>query len=157
MEDIDKYPPGYLYDKVKIILNGCWLGVCDNPYELYKFIKDKKKQGIINIYTSVVFNTTLLELKICTDAGRLCRPLFIVENSKLITNNPAILKQVLDPTTSWDELTINHTLDKAVIEYVDSEEQNYSMIAITQDKLKNKLTKWTHCEIHPSTNFWNFS
>ena len=153
VEDIDKYPPGYLYDKVKIILNGCWLGVCDNPYELYKFIKDKKKQGIINIYTSVVFNTTLLELKICTDAGRLCRPLFIVENSKLITNNPAILKQVLDPTTSWDELTINHTLDKAVIEYVDSEEQNYSMIAITQDKLKNKLTKWTHCEIHPSTIF----
>jgi len=152
INDIDDYSPTDVYEDVKIILNGCWLGICDKPYELYEFIKEKKKQGIISIYTGIVFDTVSLELKICTDAGRLCRPLFIVENNDLLLNDAGVLKKVIDPDTLWDELTIDHKLDKAVIEYIDCDEQNYSMIAVTQEKL-NSSNKWTHCEIHPSTIF----
>ena len=37
-------------------------------------LKNKKSDGIINIYTSIIFDTFALELRICTDAGRLTRP-----------------------------------------------------------------------------------
>ena len=47
--------PNDLYDKVKVIINGNWYGVCENAIELYKDLKTKKEQGIINIYTSISF------------------------------------------------------------------------------------------------------
>jgi DNA-directed RNA polymerase II subunit RPB2 len=44
---IDDCVPKDLYNRVKIIINGAWIGICDEPYELYKFLKIKKSDGII--------------------------------------------------------------------------------------------------------------
>ena len=47
-------------------------------------------------------------------------------------------------------------IDDAVLEYIDPEEQSWSMIATKPKDLiniENKLKKYTHCEIHPSTMF----
>jgi DNA-directed RNA polymerase II subunit RPB2 len=41
--------------------------------------------------------------------------------------------------------------NSCMIEYLDVEEMNNSMIAMTQKNLNNKLIKYTHCEIDPST------
>ena len=38
-----------------------------------------------------------------------------------------------------------------LIEYIDIEESNNSLIAMNRDYLKNKLSHFTHCEIDPST------
>ena len=46
----------YLNNKVKVFINGCWIGVLENPYNLYSEMKDKKYKGIINIYTSIIFD-----------------------------------------------------------------------------------------------------
>ena len=46
----------------------------------------------------------------------------------------------------------DHKLDESVIEYIDVEEQNYSMICMKMEELDNKYN-YTHCEIHPSTIF----
>ncbi len=43
----------------------------------------KKYKGIINIYTSVIFDIGNKEIKVCNDAGRLMRPVFKVKNNKL--------------------------------------------------------------------------
>ena len=48
--------PFQLFGKVKVFVNGCWKGVTDNPLELYAELKRKKEFGIINIYTSIVFD-----------------------------------------------------------------------------------------------------
>ena len=68
-----------LHRKVKVFVNGMWIGVSDNAYELYMDLKNKKHQGIINIYTSVIFDIKRLEIRICNDGGRLTRPLFKVK------------------------------------------------------------------------------
>ena len=50
----------------------------------------------------------------------------------------------------------NHKYKDSIIEYIDSAEQNTSMISIWPKNLKDKkhkLKKYTHCEIHPSTIF----
>ena len=73
-----------LFNKVKVIINGNWIGIANEPYELYLSLLKKKYNGIINIYTSVVFDYTNKEIRICNDAGRPTRPLLKVKDNKLI-------------------------------------------------------------------------
>jgi DNA-directed RNA polymerase II subunit RPB2 len=152
---IDNCGPKDLYERVKIIVNGAWIGICDNPYELYKFLKMKKSDGIINIYTSIIFDTFALELRICTDAGRLTRPLLKVKDNGLIIDND-IKQRIFNDELKWDDFTLNHDIKESIMEYLDPEEQNYSMVCMKEDKLNNKSFskfRYTHCEIHPSTIF----
>jgi DNA-directed RNA polymerase II subunit RPB2 len=58
---------------------------------------------------------------------------------------------------SWNDLLTNCKLNESVIEYIDPEEQNFTMIAM---KSKNSYLQdpshhfnYTHCEIHPSAIF----
>ena len=154
---IDECTPDELYGQVKIIINGAWIGVCDDPYNLYQFLKMKKSDGIINIYTSIIFDTLALELRICIDAGRLTRPLLKVKNNELLIDD-GISERIFNDELKWDDYTLNHELDESIMEYLDPEEQNYSMICMKEDELtktKDKFKKfnYTHCEIHPSTIF----
>jgi len=144
-----------IYDKVKIFINGAWVGISDKPEELYLMLKDKKTKGIINIYTSIIFDYKLKEIRVCNDSGRLTRPLLRVKNKNIIlTNN--ILNKLKIGEYNWDNLLTSSKIDDAVLEYIDPEEQSWSMIATKPKDLiniENKLKKFTHCEIHPSTMF----
>ena len=154
--------PSQMYEKVKVFINGSWVGITENPQELYEFIKEKKQKGILNVYTSVVFNYTLNEIRICNDAGRLTRPLLRVKNNDLLLTND-IVQQVSQRKLSWNDLMTTTTLEESVIEYIDPEEQSFSMIAMTPKDLEktkqnskektNEIYKYTHSEIHPSTIF----
>ena len=139
------------YDcKVKVIINGVWLGVTNNPEKLYNELKEKKYAGIINIYTSIVFDIKIMEIRICDDAGRLSRPLFRVKNNKLLLTWK-MLKKVHKKELTWNDLLFNQKNKTSVIEYIDVEEQNYCMIAMKPEDLNNPDIHYTHCELHPST------
>ena len=147
--------PEMIYDKVKVFINGAWVGISDNPEELYLMLKDKKTKGIINVYTSVVFDYKLKEIRVCNDSGRLTRPLLRVKNKNIIINNN-ILSKLKSGEYNWDNLLTSSKIDDAILEYIDPEEQSWSMIATKPKDLinvENKLKKFTHCEIHPSTMF----
>ena len=145
-----------LYKKVKVFVNGCWLGITENPIDLYSDMKDKKYKGIINIYTSVIFDFKMLEIRICNDGGRLTRPVLKVKNNRAIINRD-VIDRLVSKELSWNDLLTNCKLDESVIEYIDPEEQNLAMIAMKckhgylQDV--NHIFNYTHCEIHPSTIF----
>jgi DNA-directed RNA polymerase beta subunit len=153
---VDKTPANELYGKVKVFVNGAWLGVTENPTLLYNDMKDKKYKGIINIYTSIVFDYKLLEIRICNDGGRLTRPVLKVRDNKALLDK-SIIDMVTSKEISWNDLLTNCKLNESVVEYIDPEEQNYAMIAM---KCKNNYLQeedykfnYTHCEIHPSTIF----
>jgi DNA-directed RNA polymerase II subunit RPB2 len=143
---------------VKVFINGAWIGITEDPLTLYNDMKDKKYKGIINIYTSIIFNYKRLEIRICNDGGRLTRPVLKVRDNKAI-----ITKEIIDKLANkelvWNDLITSCTLDESVIEYIDPEEQGYSMIAMKcKDQFLKKTQhegyfKYTHCEIHPSTIF----
>lgn len=156
IEKIDDLQPEYIYDNVKVFINGAWVGITKRPNELYISLKTKKLKGIINIYTSIVFDYKYNEIKICNDAGRLIRPLLCVENNNLIVTKD-ICSKLKKNEILWNDLLTDIILNKAVIEYIDPYEQHYSLIAMTPSDLKqsdpNKIYKYTHCEIHPSTIF----
>ena len=144
-----------IYDKVKVFINGAWVGITLNPNELYDMLKDKKHKGIINIYTSIIFDYKLKEIRVCNDSGRLTRPLLRVKNKNILINNN-IIDKINSGEYNWDHLLSSSNIKEAVLEYVDPEEQSWSMIATTPKDIidtNNKLLKYTHCEIHPSTMF----
>jgi len=155
MNDINNIKPGEAFNKVKVFVNGCWVGVTDDPMTLYESMKDKKYRGIINIYTSVVFDCKMMEIRICNDGGRMTRPLLRVKDGRaLITKD--IIKQLSDDEISWNDLLTNCKLDTSVIEYIDPEEQNFALIALRAKNAyiqKDTRVQYTHCEIHPSTIF----
>jgi DNA-directed RNA polymerase II subunit RPB2 len=141
-----------LFNKVKVFVNGAWVGITNKPMELYNDLKAKKHMGIINIYTSIIFDYKLLEIRICNDAGRLTRPLLKVKNNSCICNTDNMNKLV-NNELSWDDLLTNQKLDESIIEYIDPDEQNTSMVCMKPSELSNNKYNYTHCEIHPSTIF----
>jgi len=151
---VDDVKPADLYDKVKVFVNGTWLGVTDDPVALYEDMKDKKCRGIINIYTSVIFDYKRMEIRICNDGGRLTRPVLRVKNDCVLLTRD-IIEKVASKELSWNDLLTNCRIPESVIEYVDPEEQNYAMIAMRSKHsyLQDMKITYTHCEIHPSTIF----
>ena len=152
---IEECTPDDIKYNVKVFVNGCWVGITNNPVELYDNLKMKKSSGIINIYTSIIFDYESKEIKICNDSGRLMRPLLKVKNNKLLINDNDI-REINSRNVTWNDMLLNNKFSNTIIEYIDSEEQNFSMIAMNPTKLLNKTNQkfnFTHCEIHPSTIF----
>lgn len=141
----------YFHNKVKVFLNGRWLGVTETPIELYQDLKEKKYKGFIHIYASITFNIYDKAIYIYNDAGRLVRPLFKMKNNKTICDT-SIVERVKSGKLEWNDLMISTKIGESVIEYIDSEEQKFAMIAMKMDKVDSKFN-YTHCEIHPSTIF----
>ena len=153
---LESLKPIDMHDKVKLFINGAWIGIAEDPMNLYNLLKDMKCKGIINIYTSIVFDYRLQEIRLCNDSGRITRPLLRVkDNNILITES--ILEDLKNNKICWDDLLTNCKLDETILEYVDPEEQSCSVIATKPKEMINKdegsIYKYTHCEIHPSTIF----
>jgi len=158
VKSILDFLPNDIKDKTKIFINGDWLYVTDFPKELVLHLKHLRRNCIINIYVSIVWKIDDCSIYIFTDSGRSCRPLYILDNNKL-----KITKSIIDKLDSgkysWNSL-ISYGLNtgnenKGIIEFLDTEEENTCMIAISDEKLNNldkKVIKYnyTHCEINAS-------
>jgi DNA-directed RNA polymerase II subunit RPB2 len=175
IQPLDTYNGSYkdLDDYAKVFINGSWVGITNEPENVYANLKDKKYKGIINIYTSIIFNSKLKEIRVCNDAGRITRPLLKVTHNKLLYTN-SLIQRIKDDELTWDDLIVGIKLEDSIIEYVDSYEQNNAMIAMKTDDLiknasnsnisnfnisnsnisnSNNIYHYSHCEIHPSTIF----
>lgn len=144
-----------LSNQSKVFINGTWVGTTDEPIELFSSLKEHKYKGIINIYTSIVFDYKANELRVCNDAGRVTRPVLRVKEGKILLSNN-IIDAVKNKSLTWDDLLIKGKINESVIEYIDAEEQSFSMIATKPPdvyNVDNKMMKYTHCEIHSSTIF----
>jgi hypothetical protein len=154
---IENLKPADMFGKVKVFINGAWIGITDEPLQLYNLLKEKKYKGIINIYTSIVFDYKMGEIRVCNDGGRLSRPVLRVKNQNLLINKN-IIDKIKKNEYIWDDLLTNCKMDESVLEYIDPEEQSWSLIAMKPRELikqenSNEIMKYTHCEIHPSTIF----
>jgi DNA-directed RNA polymerase II subunit RPB2 len=151
LEEIDE--PSDIFQKVKVVINGCWVGITERPMELFTFLKAKKEQGIIQIMTAVVFDYTRMEIHLDNSAGRLVRPVMRIKN-----NRPSVCPEVAQAVKSgeilWEHLLTSIQYDQALLEYIDPYEQNHSMIAMRPHHIaEDPKTRFTHCEIHPSSIF----
>ena len=68
--------PKVLSDYTKVFVNGNWIGVLEDPINSLIKMKIYRRNGLIPIYTSILFNYKTNTIYIYTDAGRLIRPIF---------------------------------------------------------------------------------
>lgn len=143
----------------KVFINGAWVGVHAIPHIFVKQLRDMRRKGVLHPYTSIHLDFERRSIFIFTDAGRITRPLLIVEN-----NEPLITKEVImklrHGTLRWEDMfNANNPLQTAVLEYVDTMESDGIMIAMTESSLHENrrenptFVKYTHMEIHPSFIF----
>ena len=151
-----------IYESVKVFVNGDWYGQSMNPKDLVDKLRLCRRNGIINPFISIAWYIQHNEINIWTDGGRLCRPLYVVKNNKYnITNE--FVENMIKNKILWKDLLIlnNNNIDKieddnSIIEYIDVNESDTLMIAMSKDNLdiNNKSNysyyNYTHCEIHPS-------
>ena len=96
--------PEYLGAVTKVFVNGSWIGVVDNPIETIKLLKLFRRNGLIPVYTSISFNYESNEMFIYTDAGRLSRPVYYVDNEKPSYNREDIIALINSGKFTWEEI-----------------------------------------------------
>ena len=96
--------PEQLGSSSKVIVNGKWIGVIDTPIEFVNEIKLYRRNGIIPIYTSISFDYQHKEVNIYSDAGRLTRPIYYIENDRLSFDRKSV-KGLLDSgNITWEQI-----------------------------------------------------
>jgi DNA-directed RNA polymerase beta subunit len=160
------------HDNVYVQINGDIIGYHTDPYSLYNKLKHYKRCGIIYPMTSVVWNIKNRMIIISTEAGRMYRPLLIVDfDEKTGKRELRVHKMLRDKGLTWAEYNKDKFFDAYIapcigacgngedegfIEYLDCDEVNYSMIAMSPGDLEKGMKGisyppcYTHCEIHPS-------
>jgi len=140
----------------KVFVNGNWVGVHHEPDQLTSALRKLRRCGDVTWEISIVRDIREKELRICTDAGRVCRPLFIVENQRPLLKKRHVRQLHMgddEHPFGWSELVEN-----GFVEFVDTEEEETIMVAMTIDDLASARRDdtqaysftFTHCEIHPS-------
>lgn len=144
----------------KVFVNGAWLGIHYDPPRLVHEMRNLRRKGSIDIYCSISWHIEQNELNILSDAGRLTRPLYIVKNNRLLIDND-IINKLEDEDLGWDDLItgLRTKNDEAVIEYIDVEESDTVMIAMTGQDLKDNkpdndiFYRYSHAEIDTKLMF----
>ena len=125
-----------------VFLNGTLLGIHKNPTSFLSNFRMLRRKGKLGEFVSVYFNQASNSVQIASDGGRLCRPLIIVNNKKLLVTNDHI-KQLQEGVLSFDDF-----ITQGLIEYLDVNEENDCYIALREHNIHEKTT---HLEIDPLT------
>lgn len=130
-----------------IFINGMIMGVHARPDLLVRYLRDLKLQAALNIFMSIIWNVAGNKVTICTDSGRFSRPLLVVDP----TSGRLVLEQLIPGLwTDFSKLTDWHLLVLGgAIEYLDVEETNTAMIAMSLDDLNSRRCRFTHMEVAP--------
>eukprot|EP00172_Hildenbrandia_rubra_P004560 Plantae.Rhodophyta-Hildenbrandia_rubra.ctg9430.p1 GENE.Plantae.Rhodophyta-Hildenbrandia_rubra.ctg9430~~Plantae.Rhodophyta-Hildenbrandia_rubra.ctg9430.p1 ORF type:complete len:1077 (-),score=190.74 Plantae.Rhodophyta-Hildenbrandia_rubra.ctg9430:64-3294(-) len=154
----------------KVFVNGAWVGIHHEPEQLAATLRDLRRSLNIKEEVSIVMDYQMKELRIYTDAGRVCRPLYVVDKDeqrapgagwtrdrlRITKGQIAALKEGKNRQGGMDEddatYTFTSLVANGVIEFVDVEEEETIMIAMRMPDLSNEANSatYTHCEIHPS-------
>jgi DNA-directed RNA polymerase II subunit RPB2 len=109
----------YLANSTKVLVNGNWIGVVDNPINtvtnsannnnigdmgLVELLKLYRRNGIIPTFTSISFDYEHNEITIYTDAGRLTRPVYYIDNSEKSYDRKDVLELIQEEKLSWQQI-----------------------------------------------------
>jgi DNA-directed RNA polymerase II subunit RPB2 len=136
----------------KVFVDGNWVGISRIPDELTRHLIDMRRKAAIDSEVSVVRSIKDSELRIYTDAGRVLRPLFVVDRNSDGQRRLAIKRrhqrELIEKRMGYSDL-----LEQGLVELIDTEEEETTLIAMQPEDLlvdTGGSLNYTHCEIHPS-------
>ncbi len=125
----------------KVYINGRLIGFHNDPLKLTREIILHRRQNKIDHQVNVAYHEDTNEVYINTDAGRVQRPVIVVENGKSKLTED-IIKKLDEGKMSWNDL-----IEQGIVEYLDAEEEENALIAATEEEITKEHT---HVEIDPS-------
>ena len=124
----------------KVYINGRLIGFHNQPEKINQDLIKARRSGKISVIANIAFHRDTNEIYINTDAGRVQRPVIVVENGKSLLTEEHI-KKIKDK-----KLGVPDLVKEGVIEYLDSEEEENALIALNEEELTKEHT---HMEINP--------
>mmetsp|Transcript_4278 Transcript_4278/g.8185 ORF Transcript_4278/g.8185 Transcript_4278/m.8185 type:complete len:1346 (+) Transcript_4278:111-4148(+) len=136
-----------------VFLNGLILGAHTRPHYLVKMLRTMRRQGQAGEFVSLYLHQGQKAIHISTDGGRVCRPLIIVDEKTAVPR----LKQSHIEGLVAGTIGIRDLLKQGVVEYVDVNEENNCLIAVSERELEvarksksnDRKMAYTHLEIDP--------
>ncbi|XP_021864536.2 DNA-directed RNA polymerases IV and V subunit 2 [Spinacia oleracea] len=131
-----------LSGKDKVLVDGEWVGVCSDSLKVVEELRRKRRRKRLPCQVEIKRDVQNAEVRIFCDAGRILRPLLVVENLKRIK----LLK--------GDEYSFETLLDKGIIDLIGTEEEEdcrtaWGIRLLYEDKGKGPV-KYSHCELDMS-------
>ncbi len=127
-----------------VYVNGNLLGFHPDGSGLAARLREKRRMNELNYEVNVFYNDRTNELFISTDGGRVRKPYVVIEEGKSRLT-PEVLNRVKSGALSWE-----HLVKMGVIEYLDAEEEENTLIALREEDI---TPEHTHFEVLPSTIF----
>jgi len=143
-EPLENYTGGELHNaRVHVIhVNGTPFAVTKDPRRFAAALRVMRRRGFLSPFVSVHINSHLSAVHIATDEGRICRPYVIVRGGR-----PRLRAEHLR-LLQLGKASFDDFLKQGVIEYLDVNEENDTLIAIYEDQCGPDTT---HLEIEPFT------
>ena len=128
-------------DSAQVFLNGRLIGVHHDPVDLGKRIRRLRRKGELRDQVNIAYYAETKEIQINCDAGRVRRPLIIVENGKPLVQ-PNHVEKIRKGEWNWSDL-----VRQGLVEYLDAEEEEEAYIALHLDQITEEHS---HLEISPA-------
>ncbi|MEM0154546.1 MAG: DNA-directed RNA polymerase subunit B [Methanothrix sp.] len=131
-------------EKCRVYLDGREIGVVSDGKAFAEEIRSNRRKGLISGEINVAYMKSINEVHINADKGRVRKPYIIVENgqSKL---TPELIEKL-----KAGEIDFNFLVRRGIIEYLDAEEEENILAAISPSEITNKTT---HLEVDPASIF----
>lgn len=157
-EDIQRQRMSFVY------VNGEIIGCCREPWKLVDKYRRLRREGkVVDRFTTISWDERINEVKFWLDAGRLTRPLLIVDHN-LATYEKALHEGKEIPFVQNIRLTKDHVtkikqgklyfenlVEQGIVEYISPEECENCLIAPSLQVLREHkhdiTTRYTHCDI----------
>ncbi|RMZ67415.1 hypothetical protein GMOD_00001333 [Pyrenophora seminiperda CCB06] len=155
MQLLEEYDQNQSPDATKVFVNGVWVGVHSNAQQLVTVVQELRRNGTLSYEMSLIRDIRDREFKIFTDAGRVMRPLFVVENdvrkpnrnhlifTKEISNKLKAEQMEANQRQGWSEEEVEQAtygwrglIQDGVVEYLDAEEEETAMITFSPEDLE---------------------
>lgn len=130
-----------------IFLNGVPIGYIQGKSRKLEFVKAfraLRRQGLLNPFVGICINEPQNVINISSDGGRICRPLIVLKNDGSPLLNESHIQELKDGLRTFDDC-----LRDGLIEYVDVNEENDSLIAVYEEHIVPGQS--SHLEIEPFT------
>jgi len=96
----------------KVFVNGNWIGFCMSPGPMVDKFRLMRRNGLINHTTSIAWYTEKAEVYICSDTGRLVRPMLIIGPGNELLIQPNDVKDVITGKKQFSDLCTSRLVRK---------------------------------------------
>ncbi|KAF4504075.1 hypothetical protein G6O67_008689 [Ophiocordyceps sinensis] len=150
MEVVEEYEPLRYPHATKIFVNGTWVGVHQDPKHLVSQVLDTRRKSYLQFEVSLIREIRDQEFKIFSDAGRVMRPAFTVQQEDdpdtgigkghLVLTKDLVNRLAKEQSEPPDDPSMKigweGLIRTGAVEYLDAEEEETSMICMTPEDLE---------------------